>query len=135
MSAGSRRAQQHTSSREVRAPEKQAGTVPDNFTAHFTRTPEGWLAHAPDAGLTVGDASLLEAFAGLATALAAQQSNAPEDTRRECTCLGSCRGAAGLGAGWKCALEPSPTVERREWSTHEAPTYSVVDDARNAGAL
>jgi hypothetical protein len=23
---------------------------------------------------------------------------------RDCTCLGTCRGAEGLGAGWKCAL-------------------------------
>lgn len=27
------------------------------------------------------------------------------DTRKECTCLDTCRGAAGLGEGWKCAME------------------------------
>ena len=29
----------------------------------------------------------------------------PEDTRRECTCLGTCKGKEGLGPGWRCALE------------------------------
>ena len=24
---------------------------------------------------------------------------------RECTCWGTCRGAAGLGSGWRCVLE------------------------------
>jgi hypothetical protein len=28
--------------------------------------------------------------------------------KRECTCLGTCRGAAGLGDGWVCALESVP---------------------------
>lgn len=28
------------------------------------------------------------------------------DTRRDCTCLGTCRGADGLSPGWRCALEP-----------------------------
>ena len=31
------------------------------------------------------------------------------ETRRDCTCLGTCRGAEGLGPRWKCALEtPAP---------------------------
>lgn len=30
-----------------------------------------------------------------------------KDTRQTCTCLGSCKGAEGLGKGWKCALEGS----------------------------
>jgi hypothetical protein len=28
---------------------------------------------------------------------------------RDCTCLGTCRGAEGLGAGWKCALVKDPS--------------------------
>lgn len=32
---------------------------------------------------------------------------AEADTRKDCTCMGSCRGAAGLGEGWRCALEQS----------------------------
>lgn len=32
---------------------------------------------------------------------------------RECTCVGECRGAAGLAPGWVCALEakPAPVVD------------------------
>jgi hypothetical protein len=29
------------------------------------------------------------------------------DTRKDCTCLGTCRGAAGLSYGWRCAMEVS----------------------------
>lgn len=25
--------------------------------------------------------------------------------KHDCTCVGSCRGAAGLGEGWRCVLE------------------------------
>ena len=32
------------------------------------------------------------------------------DTRQDCTCLGTCRGAEGLGPRWKCALEKSTPV-------------------------
>lgn len=65
---------------------------------------------------------------------------------RECTCLGSCKGAAGLGPGWRCALERPLTAQERELLEHalgrdyphkerdfrnyyaearEAPTYEV----------
>lgn len=30
------------------------------------------------------------------------------DTRQTCTCAGSCKGTAGLGVGWRCALERKP---------------------------
>jgi hypothetical protein len=30
------------------------------------------------------------------------------DTRKDCTCLGTCKGAEGLGPGWRCALEIRP---------------------------
>lgn len=33
---------------------------------------------------------------------------AADDTRHTCTCLGACRGASGLGEGWRCALETTP---------------------------
>ncbi len=32
------------------------------------------------------------------------------DTRKTCTCTGTCRGAAGLGEGWVCALELPPAT-------------------------
>lgn len=49
---------------------------------------------------------------------------ATRDTRKDCTCTGSCNGADRLGTGWKCALEPArsvpaaepPAAERAEWS-------------------
>ena len=28
-----------------------------------------------------------------------------------CTCQGTCRGANGLGEGWRCALAPAPPAE------------------------
>lgn len=30
------------------------------------------------------------------------------DTRKECTCIGSCRGKDGLAEGWRCAMEKTP---------------------------
>ncbi len=27
---------------------------------------------------------------------------------RPCTCLGTCKGAAGLGAGWHCVMHAEP---------------------------
>lgn len=39
---------------------------------------------------------------------------APVATRKPCTCLGTCRGANGLGPGWRCAMEPdSPSPRER----------------------
>ena len=49
---------------------------------------------------------------------------------RDCTCVGSCRGAKGLGVGWNCVVDngsvedarigaPSAHVERPPW--HEGP--------------
>lgn len=41
-----------------------------------------------------------------------RRQNTPEstrpvgDTRRDCNCLGSCRGADRLAPGWRCAMEP-----------------------------
>lgn len=32
------------------------------------------------------------------------------DTRKTCTCIGTCRGAAGLGEGWSCAMESPPVT-------------------------
>lgn len=29
----------------------------------------------------------------------------PKDSHRLCTCTGACKGAEGLGPGWRCALE------------------------------
>jgi len=36
------------------------------------------------------------------------------DTRRDCTCLGSCRGPERLGERWKCALGKSPAPDRSD---------------------
>lgn len=45
------------------------------------------------------------------------------ETRRDCTCLGTCRGAEGLGPRWKCALEtPAPV------SPVEPPSEDEDDD-------
>lgn len=30
----------------------------------------------------------------------------PKPLVRTCTCLGTCKGADGLAAGWRCAIEP-----------------------------
>ena len=30
------------------------------------------------------------------------------DNRYNCTCLGSCKGAAGLSPGWRCVIESPP---------------------------
>lgn len=58
------------------------------------------------------------------------------DTRRDCTCLGTCRGAEGLGPRWKCAIEPSaclapvePTPPAEDEDDDEVPV------ARAEGAL
>lgn len=32
------------------------------------------------------------------------------DTRKECTCLGTCNGADRLGPGWRCVLSARPTA-------------------------
>lgn len=33
---------------------------------------------------------------------------------RDCTCVGSCKGAAGLAPGWRCAIESPPLQSHRE---------------------
>lgn len=33
---------------------------------------------------------------------------------KDCTCLGTCRGAAGLGTGWRCALDWAGEVRQQE---------------------
>lgn len=33
-----------------------------------------------------------------------QRSESAVSTDRDCTCVGSCRGAGGLAPGWRCAL-------------------------------
>jgi hypothetical protein len=35
-------------------------------------------------------------------------SEPPSDTRRDCTCLGTCKGADGLSPRYRCALSPAP---------------------------
>jgi len=51
---------------------------------------------------------------------------------RECTCLGSCKGAAGLAPGWKCALEkPSGTAPR---SPAPGSTTSLAVECPTCGA-
>jgi hypothetical protein len=40
---------------------------------------------------------------------------AKPDTRRDCTCLGTCKGPDGLGPNWRCVLGRSP-------DTHTPPT-------------
>ena len=52
------------------------------------------------------------------------------ETRRDCTCLGTCRGAEGLGPRWKCALETpgpvSPVEPPSEDEDDDAPPLAVV---------
>jgi hypothetical protein len=46
---------------------------------------------------------------------------------KDCTCLGTCRGADGLGAGWQCALKsPSPMRERPEWLESRAKLVEQI---------
>jgi hypothetical protein len=46
-------------------------------------------------------------------------------TERECTCLGTCKGSKGLGAGWQCALEaPRPTRQACWAGMHKWGTWT-----------
>ncbi len=47
------------------------------------------------------------------------------DTRRDCTCLGTCRGAEGLGPRWKCALEKSASLAPVEPTPEPPPDAQV----------
>jgi hypothetical protein len=47
---------------------------------------------------------------------------------RECTCLGSCRGAAGLASGWKCALAYSEALAEED-TYFETPGQRALEDA------
>lgn len=48
---------------------------------------------------------------------------------RDCTCVGSCRGAKGLGPGWKCALDDGPRegVTVTASGTHEHMNRAMLD--------
>lgn len=38
---------------------------------------------------------------------------------RDCTCLGTCRGAEGLASGWRCALEPDAAMNTTTGGGHQ----------------
>lgn len=59
------------------------------------------------------------------------------DTRRDCTCLGTCRGAEGLGPRWKCALESPASlapVEPTPEPTPDAPVCAWREGKRFGSA-
>lgn len=39
---------------------------------------------------------------------------------RDCTCIGSCRGSAGLAERWRCVMEASSSTDRVAARTPEA---------------
>lgn len=48
---------------------------------------------------------------------------------RECTCLGSCRGASGLGLGWVCALRAELRANHDPGDEHRPPPHVFWLDA------
>jgi hypothetical protein len=65
---------------------------------------------------------------------------------KECTCLGTCRGAEGLGAGWYCTMSKPPAVPQPTDPTRERhpvggkgewreQTFAALVDALRYGAL
>lgn len=46
---------------------------------------------------------------------------------RDCTCLGTCRGKEGLGANWRCALEPLSTLE---WARERLANSERIADQK-----
>jgi hypothetical protein len=55
-----------------------------------------------------------------------------KDTRRECTCVGSCRGAAGLVEGWRCVLAKKLNLEPVA-ARHPCSPTCTHDDAATPG--
>jgi archaellum component FlaC len=70
--------------------------------------------------------ALADAFRGL-------EGDAPQegkDARKECTCLGSCRGADGLGEGWRCVLAKKLNLEPVAVRYPCSPTCTHDDAAK-----
>ena len=66
-----------------------------------------------------------EAYADWASAAPPVGVSPQPDTRRDCTCLGTCRGAEGLGPRWKCALEKSASLAPVEPTPEPPPDAQV----------
>ena len=47
--------------------------------------------------------------------------------RQTCTCIGFCKGAAGLANGWRCALEV-PTIEEAQAAYESSEPVELSDE-------
>ena len=59
----------------------------------------------------------------------------PSAPERDCTCIGSCKGAQGLAAGWRCALSKgAPPLPSAEPVAQEAAWFRWLRDNPQAAA-
>lgn len=54
---------------------------------------------------------------------------------RVCTCLGTCRGAAGLAPGWVCALEMDAILAKHPADPMQEPPLTDDDEYCHCGEL